>query len=417
MKTIFNIPTAFQSTQYRIYWLGAFASVSGYNLTYFAQLWLIHQINDSTLFLGLVGAANAAPSFILTLIGGAYADRVNKKLIMIGSQIILASLVIIMAILTIFEVVEIWHILVIAVIAGSVSAFDLPSRQAFYPELVNEKSLTSAVAMNASIWQSVRIIAPAVAGFLIALTSTSVVFIFSAVGFTMMAVLLLPLTGISKEDGDNQSQTKLTDQVKDSLKYVFKKPEFRYLIGLAMFSSFFGGSYILLMPIFAVDIFSVGAEGQGVLLACSGVGSVLASLFIATRKIVLPSGTFILAACCLSGISIAVFGLLAELTGSYTLGIVLMLTTGFFTSLHMISTMAALQQMVPSELRGRVMALYGINWSLMLLGGVQAGLIGLALGAPFTVMLGGILVAALSIIFIFVNKEFVQIGQKVKEIN
>ena len=214
-----------------------------------------------------MGAANAAPSFILTLIGGAYADRVNKKLIMIGSQIILASLVIIMAILTIFEVVEIWHILVIAVIAGSVSAFDLPSRQAFYPELVNEKSLTSAVAMNASIWQSVRIIAPAVAGFLIALTSTSVVFIFSAVGFTMMAVLLLPLTGISKEDGDNQSQTKLTDQVKDSLKYVFKKPEFRYLIGLAMFSSFFGGSYILLMPIFAVDIFSVGAGGQGVLLS------------------------------------------------------------------------------------------------------------------------------------------------------
>ena len=233
----------------------------------------------------------------------------------------------------------------------------------------------------------------------------------------MMAVLLLPLTGISKEDGDNQSQTKLTDQVKDSLKYVFKKPEFRYLIGLAMFSRFFGGSYILLMPIFAVDIFSVGAGGQGVLLACSGVGSVLASLFIATRKTVLPSGTFILTACCLSGISIAIFGLLAELTGSYTLGIVLMLTTGFFTSLHMISTMAALQQMVPSELRGRVMALYGINWSLMLLGGVQAGLIGLALGAPFTVMLGGILVAALSIIFIFANKEFVQIGQKAKEIN
>ena len=410
MKNIFNIPAAFQSTQYRIYWLGAFASVSGYNLTYFAQLWLIHQINDSTLFLGLVGAANAAPSFILTLIGGAYADRVNKKLIMIGSQIILAGLVIIMAVLTIFEVVEIWHILVIAVIAGSVSAFDLPSRQAFYPELVNEKSLTSAVAMNASIWQSVRIIAPAVAGFLIALTSTSVVFIFSAIGFTMMAVLLMPLTGISKEDGDNQSQTKLTDQVKDSLKYVFKKPEFRYLIGLAMFSSFFGGSYILLMPIFAVDIFSVGAQG-------SGVGSVLASLFIATRKIVLPSGTFILIACCLSGISIAIFGLLAEVTGSYAIGIVLMLTTGFFTSLHMISTMAALQQMVPSELRGRIMALYGINWSLMLLGGVQAGLIGLALGAPFTVMLGGILVAALSVIFIFANKEFVQIGQKAKGIN
>ena len=415
LKKFFNLPPAFESSKYRIYWLGAFASVSGYNLTYFAQLWLIHQINDSTIFLGLVGAANAAPSLLLTLIGGAYADRINKKLIILFSQIILASLVIIMAILTILDVIAIWHILVIAIFAGSVSAFDLPSRQAFYPELVDSQKLTSAVAMNASIWQSVRIIAPASAGFLIALTNTSTVFIFSAIGFSMMAIALVSLKTKHKNPDDYESTHHLTQQVKESLSYVFKRTEFRFLIGLAMFSSFFGGSYILLMPVFAVEIFAVGADGQGILLASSGIGSVLASLFIATRKIVLPSGLFILIACSLSGISIAAFGLSAHLTASYIAGVILMITTGFFTSLHMISTMVALQQMVPADLRGRVMALYGINWSLMLLGGIQAGLIGMALGASLTVMLGGILVTVLAIILFFSNKTFTKIGQNIKQ--
>ncbi len=388
---------------YRRYWTGAVTSVAGYNLVYFAQLWLVYQISPSPLYLGLVGTANAVPAFVLTFAGGVYADRIDRRKLILGSQVILVALAGVMAALDFWDAVRLWHILIVAGVAGSVSAFDMPARQAFYPGLVDRRDLTSAVALNASVWQGMRVAAPAAAGFLIALTTTSVVFVIGGVGFGVMATLLLGVRPLlqseppatnpeANDEGVATGQKTAAGQLVEGFGFVRKRPEFRFLIGMVMFSSFFGGGYLILMPVFAVDILDVGARGQGVLLAATGVGSLTVTLWMATRGRLKGSGILVVGGAALSGLSVAGFALTARYVSSYPLAIGLMFTTGLFTSTYMVSIMAALQGMVPDRLRGRVMALYGISWSVMLLGGLQAGLIANYIGAPASVAIGGLLV-------------------------
>ena len=393
-----KIPPALRYRPYRRYWAGAVTSVAGYNLVYFAQLWLAYELSTSPLFLGLIGAANAGPAFVFTLLGGVYADRVNRKGIILVSQLILAALAAIMALLDATGAVRMWHVLLIAVAAGSVSAFDIPARQAFYPGLVERRALTNAVALNASVWQGVRIGAPAAAGFLIALVSTSTVFVIGAVGFGIMASLLMGVRPLrDSETGPEADAASAAGQLAEGIGYVRKRPDFRFLIGMVMFSSFFGGGYLILMPVFAVDILNVGAQGQGVLLAAAGIGSLSATLWISTRGRLRGSGALLVGGAAMSGISLAAFALTARYVGSYPLAIALMFTTGLFTSAFLITAMASLQAIVPDRLRGRIMALYGISWSVMLLGGLQAGLIANFIGAPLAVTIGGALVTAFAL--------------------
>ena len=164
-----------------------------------------------------------------------------------------------------------------------------------------------------------------------------------------------------------------------------------------MFSSFFGGGYLILKPVFAVDILDVGAQGQGILLAAAGIGSLSATLWISTRGRLRGSGASLVGGAAMSGISLAAFALTARYVGSYPLAIALMFTTGLFTSTYLIAAMASLQAIVPDRLRGRIMALYGISWSVMLLGGFQAGLIANFIGAALAVTIGGLLVTAFAL--------------------
>ena len=403
-----SLPPALSYAPYRRYWAGAVASVAGYSLVYFAQIWLIHELTPSPLYLGLVAAANAVPAFLLTFVGGVYADRLNRRMIIFGSQVILAALAAIMAAINFLDVVEPWHIIAIAAAVGAVSAFDFPARQAFYPSLVDRRDLSSAVAMNALVWQGVRVAAPAAAGFLVASIDTSAVFVIGAIGFGVMAVLLLavrpllrpephmpdtPIPAVkgakTEEEPPDASGKNAAGQLTEGLDFVRKKPEFRFLIGMALFSSFFGTGYLVLMPVFAVDILDVGARGQGWMLAAFGAGSITVTLWMAARGRLRGSGALVVGGAALSGLSVAAFALTARYVGSYPLAIGLMFTTGLFTSTYMISIMSALQAMVPDRLRGRVMALYGISWSVMLLGGLQASLIAHFLNVPVAVAIGG----------------------------
>ena len=405
-----KMPPALGYRPYRRYWGGAVTSVAGYNLVYFAQLWLAYELSPSPLFLGLIGVANAGPAFVFTLFGGVYADRMDRKAIILGSQLILAALAATMAALDATGAVRMWHLLVIAVAAGSVSAFDIPARQAFYPGLVERRALTSAVALNASVWQGVRIGAPAIAGFLIALTSTSAVFVIGAVGFGIMASLLMGVQPLRSAEASPEAEpVSAAGQLAEGIGYVRSRPEFRFLIGMVMFSSFFGGGYLILMPVFAVDILGVGAQGQGVLLAAAGIGSLSATLWISTRGRLRGSGALLVGGAAMSGISLAVFALTARYVGSYPLAITLMFTTGLFTSAFLISAMTSLQAIVPDRLRGRIMALYGISWSVMLLGGFQAGLIANFIGAPLAVTIGGLLVTAFALGPALANRGFLTI--------
>jgi hypothetical protein len=179
-----SLPPALRYPAYRAFWLGLLASVSGFQMLRFGQYWLIYQLTASPVALGYMGIASGIPAICLNLFGGVFADTIDPRRLIMTTQSLTAGLIFLPATLTFVDVVQVWHVLVIAFCAGAVEAFDQPARQALYPHLIDRKVMLSAVALNSSIWQGTRIIAPAAAGFVIASAGTAVAFYLAGLGFS-----------------------------------------------------------------------------------------------------------------------------------------------------------------------------------------------------------------------------------------
>lgn len=384
--------------EYRNYWFGMLSAVGGFQIAMFGQFWLIHELTDSTVYLGYVGLANAVPAIILNLAGGVVADRFDKQRLIIVTQTISAALVGLLAVMTLTEVVEPWHVLVIAVFAGAINAFNQPARQSIYPYLIERKVMMSAVALNSSIWQGTRIVAPAVGGAIIAIIDTGSAFVLAAVLMLVFSVVVafLKVPDEARVDASTRKSSAFGDVV-EGLKFIKSNSIFSFLIGMTFFNSFFGLSYIILMPVFADDILKVGADGQGVLMSVSGVGALIVTLWLGTRVSSGNTGFILIGGAVLTGITVAAWALTAEYIGSYPLALFLIFFLGLFSSVYMISIMSTLQMLVPNEMRGRVMGFYGMTWNIMPLGGMFAGALAVSIGAAWAVAIGGLAVSAFAI--------------------
>ena len=409
----FGIPPALRYPAYRAYWLGLLASVSGFQMFRVAQGWLIYEITGSPWSLGLIGAANAIPAIFFNLFGGVFADRLDKRRLIISTQIITGSLIFILATLTLFGQVEAWHVMLVALLAGGVEAFDNPARQALYPHLIDRKVMMSAVAMNSTIWQGTRIIAPGIAGILIDLINTESALYISGSGFVVLAVVMGQLKIPPIPRG---SQGSPLQDIKDGLKFIRVNSIFSFLIGMTFFNSFFGMAYVMLMPIFAVDILEVGAKGQGILLGMTGAGALVNTLYMGARGNIPNRGLTIIGGAVLFGLAVAAFALTSEYVGSMTLAMILMFVMGVFNSVYMITIQSSLQIMVPDRMRGRVMGFYGMTWSIMPLGGLQASALTSLFTAPIAIAAGGIAVALFALGPAAVNSGVRNLGNNITPI-
>jgi MFS family permease len=389
-RTGFGIPPALRYPAYRAYWFGLLASVSGFQMFRVGQGWLIYEITGSPWSLGLVGAANAIPAIFFNLFGGVFADRLDKRRLIIATQLTTGSLIFLLATLTLLGWVETWHVLAIALLAGGVEAFDNPARQALYPHLIDRKVMMSAVAMNSVIWQGTRIIAPGIAGILIDLINTESAMYIAGSGFVVLAVVMarLEIPPIPRGALGNPIQ-----DIKEGLQFIRVNSIFSFLIGMTFFNSFFGMAYVMLMPIFAVDILEVGAKGQGILLGMTGAGALVNTLWMGARGSVPNRGWAIIGGAVLFGLAVAAFALTSEYVGSLKLAMALMFIMGICNSVYMISIQSSLQIMVPDRMRGRVMGFYGMTWSIMPLGGMQASVLTSIFTAPIAIAVGGLAVA------------------------
>ena len=385
-KKLLVLPPALRYRDYRNYWFGTLASVTGFQMFQFGQLWLIYELTESPLYLGYVGLAQAIPAIVLNLIGGVVADRFNRRILILSTQVLNSVLIAILATLTLLDQVEVWHVLTIAFCSGAVNAFDQPARQAIYPTLITPSVMTSAVALNSAIWQGVRIIAPALAGFIIAAAETSTVFYIGSAGFVVMAIVMLRLNVPPSEE---RAATSPFRDLVQGLKFIKDNFIFTFLIGMTFFNSFFGMSYMTMMPVFAVDILKVGAEGQGQLLSISGLGALLITLFLGSRSNLGREGLRVIGGAVLFGLAVAAFALTSQFVGSFSLALTLMFIVGVCSSIYMIAIMTSLQLMVPDTMRGRVMGFYSMTWSILPLGGMQAGAIANAIGAHWALVIGG----------------------------
>jgi MFS family permease len=406
------MPPAFRYREYRNYWFGMLSAVGGFQIAMFGQFWLIHELTGSTVYLGYVGLANAIPAIILNLAGGVVADRFDKQRLIIVTQTISAALVGLLAVITLAGVVVPWHVLTIAVFAGAINAFNQPARQSIYPYLIERKVMMSAVALNSSIWQGTRIIAPAIGGILIAIVDTGAAFVLAAVlmfVFTIV-VVFLKVPDEARAGASARKSSAFSDII-EGLKFIKANSVFSFLIGMTFFNSFFGLSYIILMPVFADDILKVGADGQGVLMGVSGVGALIVTLWIGTRVSSGNTGLILIGGAVLTGITLAAWALTAEYIGSYPLALFLIFFLGMFSSVYMISIMSTLQMLVPNEMRGRVMGFYGMTWNIMPLGGMFAGALAVSIGAPWAVAIGGLAVSAFAIGPALLNGRIRNLGE------
>ena len=389
-----RVPPALHYPGYRAFWFGMLASVSGFQMLQFGQLWLMYQITGSPLSLGYVGLANAVPGIVLNLFGGVFADRLDQRRLIMVTQVTTTSLVFLLATLTSLGLVREWHILAIAFSVGAVEAFNQPARQSLYPHLIDRRALVSAVALNSAVWQGTRIVAPAIAGAIIALAGTAASFYLAGFGSAIMALIIffLKVPPIARA-----SQGSPARSMWEGISFIGKNPVFAFLIGMTFFNSFFGMSYLIMMPVFAVDILKVGAEGQGMLLSVGGVGALLTSLWFGSRSNVPHRGLLMVGGAVLFGGLITTFALTSRFVGSFPLALVILFLSGFANSTYMINVQSFLQTLVPDRMRGRVMGFFGMTWSVMPLGGLQAGALATVITVPFAVAIGGLAVAAFAL--------------------
>ncbi|MEK7353660.1 MAG: MFS transporter [Chloroflexota bacterium] len=383
---------ALRYRNYRLYWMGLLVSIMGWQFLTFTQLWLVYELTGSTLYLGAVGGANGAATILLSLFGGVLADRVDKRRLIIFTQSIMAILALILATLAAARLVNVGHLLIIAALTGATSAFDNPARQALIPHLIDDpKDLPNAVALASSVWSATRAVGPALAGVLIASTNPAICFYITSGAYGVM-VLALTRLSVGKLVVP-QVRSSVLSAFKEGWRYVLSNKIFLNLITITFLNSIFGMSFVYLLPVFAKDILSAGPSGYGFLMTAFGIGAICGVVTVASvadrghRGRVLLTGNFLF---CLL---LIVFSLSRWYSAS--LGLIAM--AGFFNSIYMTNVITLLQTLVPNELRGRVMGIYSLTWSLMPLGGMQAGALANVLDVPTVVTIGGLVTLSFAV--------------------
>ena len=393
---------ALASAPYRRFWLGSIASVGSTQLYFIAMAWLVFELSNSPLDLGLLGAATAVPNILATLIGGLVADRVNRRTILILTTGISTVLMLLLAALDATGFVLVWHVLLISGLLGLVQGFDFPARSSIFPSLIEPKQMLSAVALNSILWQGSRMIFPAIGGILIALTDTSLIFVLCGLGFITMLMVLCWLEVVQVL----QTKADHWHEFKEGLRFVLHHRLFLTLILLTWISMFFGTSYIQIMPIFA-DILQSGERGYGLLISATGVGSVAGNLFISRFQQSRRLGLMMLSCAALAPFSLIGFslvaGTLANVAGAFWLASLFAVMTAAFSSVFLVSSMTVLQIKVPDNLRGRVMGIHSITWSMIALGGLMAGALASKFSAPVAVVIGAVIVLS-SVIWITIRQ-------------
>ncbi len=388
------IPSSMRYGQFRYYWLALLTGVTGHQMLFqFTLGWLMFDLTGDEGYLAYLGLAIALPALALNLVGGVLADRLEPKVLVATAQSVSATVVVGLSVLVWVGQVEPWHILLAAFIAGVGQAFDQPSRASIFPRLMEREHIVNAVAMESVVWNGVRVLAPALAGLVIARLSIEASMLISASSFYVLAAVmaLLRLRDRAPATG------RVWQQIGESFRYVGSHPIFLYVMLMTFCNSLFGISYILLMPSLAEKSLQVGAERVGWLLGSAGAGAILGNWIIGSLRPGSPRGLIILFGAMLYGICLMLFAL-AAWQGLYWVSMGILFVAGINFSLYLVGGLSSLQELVPDNIRGRVMGLYGATWSLGPLGMAQAGFVARYLGAPFAVAVGALIVFLVAVL-------------------
>lgn len=390
-----SIFSALAAPQYRRFWFGSLASVGATQLLIIGQGVLVFDISGSEFLLGLAGAVTGIATIVVTLFGGVLADRVNKRLLLMVTSLMVAGLLFLLAILDVTDVVRVWHVVAIASAIGVVVGFDSPARQSIFPLLIERRDqMMSAVALNSVVWQGTRIVVPAIGGFALAYFGTHSVFFAGAVGFALMFFIMMT---VRVDEGERGPARNALMELWEGVRFVASNRLFAVLIPVTYANMFFVVSYMQLIPVFADAYAGQSDQALGFLFGLAGVGSITGTFAVGRIRAYLPVGWLMIIGSSVGSMAIIAFGVWTHfgpdpsgyanpiISPMFLLSAALMFIAGTFNSMFLISSMTVLQLRVPSALRGRVMGIYVMTFSFIGVGGLLTGGVAQLVNASFAV--------------------------------
>jgi MFS family permease len=382
---------ALSNNKYRRYWLGSLGSVGAIQMATMAQGWLIvDKLGGSPLAIGFLGAATAIPTITVNLFGGVLADRVDRRKLIISVSAVSSLLLLLLAVLDSTDQIEIWHVVAIASVQGLVMGFDGPVRSSYFPLLIDRKHMMSAVALGSVMWQFSRLVTPIAGGFLIRYGGTESVFYVSVVGWVSMLLVMISLRVQSPPP--YKTRNVIEDMV-EGVKFVFSRRDFILLIGLTYASHFFGMQYMQLMPFF-VQRLGLDEAGFGILFSVAGLGALTGTLVVGRVKSHPKIGYIMLGGSLTFTMAIAGFAY----APNFLIAVAFLYIAGLSNTIYFVVAMTVLQLRVPERMRGRVMGVYTITFSLIPLGAVMGGTVASLYDERIAVFLGASILATIFMI-------------------
>lgn len=399
---------ALRNRNYSLFFTGQGLSLIGTWMQSVAMSWLVYRLTNSIFFLGVVGFSQV-PILIAAPFGGVIADKFDRKRILIITQLLSMLQAVIVAALAITGVIQPWHIIILSVLLGTINGFDMPTRQAFVRDLVdNPDDLPNAIALNSLIFNGARLIGPPIAGLLIAFAGEGVCFLINAISFIPVliafAVMKIKPLNIPRHNGS------ILIGLKDGIGYAFGFTPIKIILLLLVFIGLVAMPYVVLLPVFARDVLAGDSKTYGFLMAASGVGAITGALFLASQKNVTRLSSIIVSSMCIFAVSIIVFSISRTLWFS----MIMMTLIGFGLMSLIVSLNTLLQTIVDDNKRGRIMSLYSMSFiGLAPFGSLFAGTAAHSIGTPRTVQLCGVLCLLAAALF---SRKLPEISKLIKPI-
>jgi MFS family permease len=385
----------FRNPNFRLYFSGQLISQVGTWMQQVALSWLAYKLTGSPFMLAVVGVSGQLPSLVAMPFAGVFVDRLNRHKILVATSVLAMAEAAILTVLVLSHMIQVWHLVVLGIASGLITAFDMPTRTAFVVELTGDRDdLPTSLAMNAALMNITRLFGPALAGFIVAAAGEGICFLLNAVSYIAVIAALIAIKGDFAPKADKQA--KVLDELKSGFKYTFETPPIRALIILQAAFGLGGMAYAMLMPVFVKQI-GGNANTLGYLMAASALGSLAGSAALASRKSVLGLGRWVVVASfCFSMALIAFSFTHALIPAMMALSVI-----GAMMMLQMGSAGTIIQSIVEEDKRGRVMSLFTMAFlGTAPIGSLIAGALADRFGFQHTILGCGIYCLLVAIAFV-----------------
>jgi MFS family permease len=377
--------SALNQRDFRVFWFGQGVSLIGTWMQRVGQAWLVLELTNSPFRLGLITSLQFAPVLLFAVPGGAVADRVTKRRLLVITQTALMLQACVLTVLVWTSTVQYWHVAVLATIYGLAQAFDMPTRQAFVGELVGNTHLMNAIALNSAMFNAARLVGPAVAGLLIARYGLAQAFLLNALSFLAVIGALLAL----RAEGRPHASAGITmaEKIRSGLQYASTTPVIRFVLSLLLTVSFFVLNFNVLVPLITKQMLAGGAGELGWLMACLGGGAIAGALTLALAVRGRPPVALPVTA----GLLVSAGTLMLAVVGGFAVIAVVLVVVGFGQIVFQATCNTVLQLTTPEAFRGRIMSLYAVVFAgVSPFGALAVGYVAEQLGTQAACAVGGI---------------------------